>query len=254
MKKNCIAFAVAAALLISILSMGSVFAAEEPIWIWYPAEDGYVTDPGQGTAEDAEDGSYTTFTSEEGTVEGYFYPGSAAASLSGGGLDQIDTIATVALVKYRTTAPESVNAQFAWHNGAAHGFKSFPYTGDGEWHFAITDLTTDTDAGSGPWTDALMINWFRFDFANNYTAEDPAYSVDLAYIAMFESEEDAQAYAEEDGGATFPGADDNDDQQGGEDEGKDEPMPPQTGDISVIVAVAAAALVLTILLKKRLAV
>lgn len=37
---------------------------------------------------------------------------------------------------------------------------------------------------------------------------------------------------------TFPGADDNDDQQGGEDEGKDEPTPPQTGDISVIVAVA----------------
>ena len=131
---------------------------------------------------------------------------------------------------------------------------TYRYTGDGEWHFAITDLTTDTDAGSGPWTDALMINWFRFDFANNYTAEDPAYSVDLAYIAMFESEEDAQAYAEEDGGATFPGADDNDDQQGGEDEGKDEPTPPQTGDISVIVAVAAAALVLTILLKKRLAV
>ena len=151
------------------------------------------------------------------------YKRQASGSLSGGGLDQIDTIATVALVKYRTTAPESVNAQFAWHNGAAHGFKSFPYTGDGEWHFAITDLTTDTDAGSGPWTDALMINWFRFDFANNYTAEDPAYSVDLAYIAMFESEEDAQAYAEEDGGATFPGADDNDDQQGGEDEGKDEP-------------------------------
>ena len=72
MKKKCIAFAAAAALLISILSMGSVFAAEEPIWIWYPAEDGYVTDPGQGTAEDAEDGSYTTFTSEEGTVRDTF--------------------------------------------------------------------------------------------------------------------------------------------------------------------------------------
>lgn len=254
MKKNCIAFAVAAALLISILSMGSVFAAEEPIWIWYPAEDGYVTDPGQGTAEDAEDGSYTTFTTEEGTVEGYFYPGSAGGSLSGGGLDQIDTIATVALVKYRTTAPESVNAQFAWHNGAAHDFKSFPYTGDGRMAFCNHGSYDGHRCRLRAVDGRLMINWFRFDFANNYTAEDPAYSVDLAYIAMFESEEDAQAYAEEDGGATFPGADDNDDQQGGEDEGKDEPTPPQTGDISVIVAVAAAALVLTILLKKRLAV
>lgn len=104
MKKKLIAFSVIAALLISMLSMSSVFAAEEPVWIWRPAEDGYVTDDGMGTGEDAEDGSYTTFTTVEGTVEGYFYPGSAGGNLTAGGMDPIDTIATIALVKYRTTA------------------------------------------------------------------------------------------------------------------------------------------------------
>lgn len=253
MKKKLIAFSVIAALLISMLSMSSVFAAEEPVWIWRPAEDGYVTDDGMGTGEDAEDGSYTTFTTVEGTAEGYFYPGSAGGDLTAGGMDPIDTIATIALVKYRTTVPSSVNAQFAWHNGSAHDFKSFRYTGDGEWHFAIADLTTDTDSGAGPWTDAASINWFRFDFANNIAA-DQTYSVDVAYIALFESEEDAQAYAEADGGAVVPAPGEDEDQDGDGSGGTEEPAPPQTGDVSVIVAVAAAALVLTMLLKKKLAV
>ena len=92
MKKKLIAFSVIAALLISMLSMSSVFAAEEPVWIWRPAEDGYVTDDGMGTGEDAEDGSYTTFTTVEGTVEGYFYPGSAGGESDRGwhGPDRYD--------------------------------------------------------------------------------------------------------------------------------------------------------------------
>lgn len=247
MKKMISIVLVTAFTLISIFSLASVSAAAEPGWIWYPAEDGYVTDAGLCTGENAADNSYATFTSNAGQQEGYFYPGAAAGNISGS-LSPIPTVNTIALVKYRTSADNSkVDGQFVWHNGTAHGFKSFDYQNDGQWHFAVVNLENE-DTG-GKWTDIPVLGWFRFDFVNN--TEGNAYSMDLAYIAMFETEEDANEYAAADGSET-PVTPPTKNPEEAPPTQNPSTNPPKTGDANVVFAIAAAGIVLSVILKKKL--
>lgn len=257
MKKKLLAFTVVAALLISVLSMGSVFAATEPNWTWYPVEDGHAVNFGACTSEESEDGTYMTFSTVLDSAEGFAYPGTdgpadpITGNLTTSNMGPIDTKTTkVALIKYRTTAEDKVYGEFVWHNGTEHGFREFSYVNDGEWNFAVVDM--ETDSSGGAWAGIDEMAWFRFDFANNIS-KDVVYSVDIAYIAMFANEADARAYAETEGDAVVP--DPGDKEDGDKEDGdQDETTPPQTGDVSLIVAVAAAGFVLTIVLRKKLTV
>jgi len=253
MKKKLLAFTIIMAMLISVLSISSVFAAAEPSWIWKPAEDGYSSET-LGTGTDAADKSYTTFSSSSREVEGFAFPGESM-DLSATSLGIIDPEdGSIVLIKYRTTADASVSGELVWSND----FDTFaniyvPYTNDGEWHFAIVDLTDFQ--GAGAWKDLSNVTCFRFDFVNN--TNNQSYSLDLAYLAIFASESDAQAYADADtqGTTPEPGKDDNkdDNKNDNKDDNKGDTQPPKTGDVDIIVAVAAAGLVLTVVLKKRLA-
>ena len=262
MKKKLFALIVVAAMLISMFSMSSVFAAAEPSWIWKPAEDGHATGFGACTSQDADDASYTTFTTISKSLEGFAYPGADVLAPEAGGnlaksdMGAIDTAqGKFALIKYRTTAEDKVYGELVWHNLTEHGYTTFEYVNDGEWHFAVVDLTKDA------WTSVPEISWFRYDFANGLSdADEETYSVDLAYIAMFASEADANAYAAADGEGTVPdpddGKDDNkdDNKNDNKDDNKGDTQPPKTGDVNIIVAVAAAGLVLTVILKKKVTV
>lgn len=251
MRKKLFVFTVAVALLISMLPMYNVFAAEKPAWIWEPAKSEWSPDT-VGTGENAEDNSYTTFTTKKGELEGLVYPGAATGALASSSMGSIDTEAgQVALVKYRTSVEDKVYGEFFWHNGVEHGSKRFEYVHDGNWNFVTVDLTKE--ATGAEWQSSAAINWFRMDFANNIDT-DKTYSVDIAYIAFFASEAEAQAYAEADGQGTAPAPDDNKDEDNGnkDDNTGSDTQPPKTGDVDMIVAIAAAGLVLSMLLKKKL--
>ncbi|MBS5842926.1 MAG: hypothetical protein KIC77_05530 [Clostridiales bacterium] len=251
MRKKLFVFTVVAALLISMLPTNSIFAAEKPAWIWEPAKSEWTPDT-LGTGENAEDNSYTTFTTKEGELEGLVYPGSQTGALASSSLGSIDTEAgQVALVKYRTSVEDKVYGEFFWYNGAEHGSKRFEYVHDGNWHFVIVDLAKE--ASGAEWQSSAEINWFRLDFANNIDT-DKTYSVDIAYIAIFADEAEAQAYADADGQGATLAPDDNKDEDNGnkEDPTGGDTQPPKTGDVDMIVAIAAAGLVLSVLLKKKI--
>lgn len=254
MKKKIFSFIVVAALLVSAFSVLNVSAAVEPEWIWTPSEDGFSDGNELCTGTDSDDGTYTTLSTIMTQPEGFTYLGSGA-NLANTAMGAIDTeTSKVALLKYRTSMDEKVYGEFVWHNGSAHGFREFTYVHDGNWNFAIVDMTKDISSGSAEWTSIPQMTWFRYDFANNLDA-DKTYDVDVAYLAFFENEADAKAYADADKSATVP--DDNpskpDDTQKPDDKPNDNPNenPPKTGDASVIFAIAAAGLVLTVVMKKK---
>ena len=78
--------------------------------------------------------------------------------------------------------------------------------------------------------------------------------MDIAYIAIFADEAEAQAYADADGQGATLAPDDNKDEDNGnkEDPTGGDTQPPKTGDVDMIVAIAAAGLVLSVLLKKKI--
>lgn len=255
MKRKIFSLAIALAMLVAAFSALPVSAAAEADWIWYPATDGYVTDAGLCTAEDSADGQYTTFTSNEGKPEGYYYPGESSGNLNGSDMGAIPTTLTVALVKYRTTSPESIIGEFVWHNGAAHGQKEFQYVHDGEWHYAIVSFADVT--GDGVWNRESDMNWFRYDFVN--VTEGKSYSVDCAFVAMFASEADAQSFADADaqGNIADPSAttkpSDPTTKPADPTKAPDKkPDNSKTGDMGLIFVVAAAGLVLSVVAKKKL--
>ncbi len=88
-------------------------------------------------------------------------------------------------IKYRTTVNRDgqvfISSASGWTGQGDNA--TFSYTSDGEWHLAVIDLNAVT-ALSGAAT------FLRYDFFTGGEGE----SVDVAYIAFFNSEADAQAY------------------------------------------------------------
>ncbi len=94
------------------------------------------------------------------------------------------------VVKYRTTSTNTTGQYFVGSGANPQGrgdIVDIPYTADGEWHLAIVDLTGLT-ALSG---DA---NYLRFDFFKGNSAN---LSIDVQWIAFFETEEEASIYDQE---------------------------------------------------------
>ena len=106
-----------------------------------------------------------------------------------------ETIARYALVRYRTTAANTMgefyvgSVQDAPYGGGDH--ITFNYETDGEWHNAIIDLTAvaDFNAASG------TVNYLRYDFlAARSGALKGGESLDLECVVFFATLDEAVAY------------------------------------------------------------
>ncbi len=89
-------------------------------------------------------------------------------------------------IKYRTTVDASgqvfIGSGAGWTGQGDN--PTFKYIPDGEWHLAIIDLNTAVTSLDGAAT------YLRYDFFTGGENE----SIDVAYIAFFNSEDDANAY------------------------------------------------------------
>ena len=130
----------------------------------------------------SEDGSYVTITSGQGG-DPYFYPFSPGDTV-------VDKGAQYVVVKYRTTySGTGTNGEFfvgsgAGPTGGADEAK-FEYVADGKWQTVIVDLSTVTTVNEN-----FDLNYLRYDFYLG--AQDT--SIDIAYMAAFNSVEAALAY------------------------------------------------------------
>jgi len=150
-----------------------------PGWIWYPARDGYCNWSGLAPVDSAE---YTTFNVL--SFDGYCYPGPNAGSLVGS-LGMIDADANKFVrVRYRTSETGGTGQILA--NGGAFQETVFAWNGDGEWHDIIVDLS-----GYANWYGE--IDWFRIDYMDNLAWG----SIDIEYVAFFETAMDAYEWTED---------------------------------------------------------
>lgn len=92
------------------------------------------------------------------------------------------------VIKYRTTETEYGGELFVGSGGAWTGtgdIAPLEYIADGEWHLMIVDL----DEVEAVW-DAYQLGYMRLDCYTDGTDR----MIDLAYVASFDSIEDAEAY------------------------------------------------------------
>ena len=137
----------------------------------------------------SEDGSYVTLTN--GTVGDPYVT-----------FRQINANAHYVAIKYRTTANGSAFNLFAASagndaTGQGDQLADQQYVADGQWHVAVVD----TDPAEAV-NEECALSFVRYDFYTNGTNR----SIDVAYIAGFNSIEAAQAYFEKTLPAPDPGA------------------------------------------------
>ena len=155
----------------------------EPGWIWYPAKDSYQTSNTDAT--DSADGTYTTFTSSAGIAgDAGAYPGKNA-----GALDQDANLGAInadaykyVLLKYKTATAGLKGEILALAGAASSGDFEYTNTND-EWTTQVVDMS-----GVATWTGSVA--WFRFDALNNMAG-----SIDIEYVALFATEDEAIAWA-----------------------------------------------------------
>lgn len=136
------------------------------------------------SAKVSEDGSYVTL------VSGVQYGGDPWIFLGQGKL--LSTGARYLVVKYRTSAENAPQGEFFVGSSFITGGVDqarFEYINDGNWHLQIIDLTTVQAVN-----DYLDIKYLRYDFYVEGVHEQP---IDVAYVAIFTSEEAAIQYDSE---------------------------------------------------------
>lgn len=225
-------------------SVVPAFAAE-PGWFWdlgsaeQEADEG-LTIPTVSTIK-VED-EYVTLTDKSG--DGYIYPGTSSAGAHAGdvtsaGLDPIDcNTLKVVVAKMRIVTPaDNMRLQLLIKGGAACA------TGDvdaenTDWQYVIAD-----GSSLDKWVDE--VKWFRIDPVNASGAV-----VDVDWVAMFKTVEEAQAYISAGEGDTDNDVDTDIDKE--QTKPQDPNNNPNSGDVSVVFLFAIAALVLTVVAKKKI--
>lgn len=253
--KKLVALMIMVVLILSA-SVVPAFAAE-PGWFWdlgsaeQGADEG-LTIPTVSTIK-VED-EYVTLTDKSG--DGYIYPGTSSAGAHAGditsaGLDPIDcNTLKVVVVKMRIVTPaENMKLQILIKSGAASATETVDAENT-DWQYVIAD-----GSSLEKWVDE--VKWFRIDPVNAIGAV-----VDVDWVAMFKTVEEAQAYISAGEGDTDNDADtdtDTDtDKDTNTDTDKDETKPqepnknPNSGDVSVVFLVVIAALALTVVAKKKI--
>ena len=249
--KKLVALMIMVVLILSA-SVVPAFAAE-PGWFWdlgsaeQGADEG-LTIPTVSTIK-VED-EYVTLTDKSG--DGYIYPGTSSAGAHAGditsaGLDPIDcNTLKVVVAKMRIVTPaDNMRLQILIKNGAACA------TGDidaenTDWQYVIAD-----GSSLDKWVDE--VKWFRIDPVNANGAV-----VDVDWVAMFKTVEEAQAYISAGEGDTDNDVDTDTDKDTNTDTDKEQTKPqdpnnnPNSGDVSVVFLFAIAALVLTVVAKKKI--
>ena len=97
-------------------------------------------------------------------------------------------------VKYRTTAKNTgcevyVGSVQSGPNGCTDRV-TYRYTADGEWHVAVIDLRKAADYD----TDTNTVNYLRFDFLHADGGLSSTATLDVEYIAFFNSYDEAAVY------------------------------------------------------------
>lgn len=97
-------------------------------------------------------------------------------------------------VKYRTTAKNTgcevfVGSVQTGPNGRSDRV-TYRYTPDGEWHIAVIDLRKAADYNA----ETGKVNYLRFDFLYSDSAMNSGASLDVEYIAFFNSYDEAVVY------------------------------------------------------------
>ena len=103
-------------------------------------------------------------------------------------------VAPFMAVKYRTTAKNTgcevyVGSVQSGPNGRTDRV-TYRYTADGEWHIAVIDLRKAADYN----TDTNTVNYLRFDFLHADGSLSSTATVDVEYIAFFNSYDEAAVY------------------------------------------------------------
>jgi hypothetical protein len=97
-------------------------------------------------------------------------------------------------VKYRTTAGNAGCEVYAGSVQTAPNGRfdrvTYRYTADGEWHIAVIDLrkAADYDADTG------KVNYLRFDFLHSESGLGSTATIDVEYIAFFDTVDEAAVY------------------------------------------------------------
>lgn len=106
-------------------------------------------------------------------------------------------VAPFMAVKYRTTAGNAGCEVYAGSVQTAPNGRSdrvtYRYTADGEWHIAVIDLrkAADYDADTG------KVNYLRFDFLHSDSGLSGTATLDVEYVAFFNSYDEAMVYPHE---------------------------------------------------------
>lgn len=103
-------------------------------------------------------------------------------------------IAPFMAVKYRTTTRNVGGEIFVGSVQTGPGGRSdritYKYTADGEWHVAVIDLRKAADYDA----DTNKINYLRFDFLNSDSGLGSTATIDVEYIAFFNTVDEASVY------------------------------------------------------------
>jgi hypothetical protein len=100
-------------------------------------------------------------------------------------------------VKYRTAAKNTACEIFVGSvqtnpNGRSDRV-TYKYTADGEWHIAVIDLRKAADYNA----DTGKVNYLRFDFLHSDSGLSGTATLDLEYVAFFNSYDEAMVYPHE---------------------------------------------------------
>ena len=151
-----------------------------------PAADMASSIPGSPDIESAAmsaDGTYITINTANTNGDPYHDPFYQLPMLNGKG-----TVASVVAIKYRTSVAGARSEVFVGSGqgptGGADNY-AFDVETDGKWHLMVIDLANTPAVVDG------VINYLRWD---PYVGSAETASIDMGYIALFNSAEAAQAY------------------------------------------------------------
>ena len=154
--------------------------------VFLNASDMAATIPGSPdivSAEMSADGNYITINTANISGDAFHDPYYQLPMLNGKG-----TVANFVVIKYRTTVAGARSEVFigsgAGPNGQGDNF-AFDVETDGKWHLAVIDLSNLSAVVDG------VINYLRWD---PYVGSAETASIDMGYIAAFQSAEAAIAW------------------------------------------------------------
>ena len=154
--------------------------------VFLNASDMAATIPGSPditSAEMSADGNYITINTGNTNDDAFHDPYYQLPMLNGKG-----TVANFVVIKYRTSVAGARSEVFigsgAGPNGQGDNF-TFDIETDGKWHLAVIDLSNIAAVVDG------VINYLRWD---PYVGDQEGASIDMGYIAAFQSAEAAIAW------------------------------------------------------------